>query len=195
MLEENLANAEDAARPNLRPELQDVHTVPPSEAAVLQPTQNPGDAAHPWVVPETFQQQADLLRFQVDPKGETEFQRNIKQQEVQNHRALTEQGIGFKNKQLELERYKTDKQKEIVEMQLKSRMELAKMEQAFELKLAKERKNTVFTNGLVHHTWNKAQPADQHQAIAMVLDAIFEPSTRKIESITVMYFIMIVLLS
>jgi len=174
---------------------QNVHTVLPSEAAVLQPTQNPGDAAHPWVVPETFQQQADLLRFQVDPKGETEFQRNIRQQEVQNHRVLTEQGIEFKNKQLELEKYKTDKQKEIVEMQLKSKMELAKMEQAFELKLAKERKNTVFTNGLVHHSWNKAQPADQHQAIAMVLDAIFEPSTRKVESITVMCFIKIVLLS
>jgi len=79
--------------------------------------------------------------------------------------------------------------KEIVAMQLKNKIELVKLEHAFELKMTKERKSGVFQKGLVHVSWNKSAPANHTQAINMMLDEIFESSTRKVDCIGVSFFI------
>jgi len=195
MLEANLREAEENVADCVREELSNVRTMPPG-ATLEVDGKHFVDATRPWIIPEDFEQQASLLRYQTDPVAESEHERKMQ-----------EQTLKFKNAELELSKYRLDKEtsskkellamhlkgkdadKEMLEMQLKNKIDLVKLEHAFELKMTKERKSGVFQKGLVHVSWNKSAPANHTQAINMMLDEIFESSTRKVDCIGVSFFI------
>ena len=159
----------------------------PSHAEQLSSDTAKGNANRPWLIPETFEQQNELLRFQVDPEGETVFQRNyaFKIVDVEHAKANnTEKQIELDNKKLDNDISEKEKDfqrhKELLEIQHLHRMDLDRV-------ASRKRRLDQF---LVSSTWNKDCPADWKQAVAITLNAILIPMSRKTCCIAVSVFLL-----
>ena len=129
----------------------------------------------PWFIPETFEQQNDLLRFQFDPAGETEFQRvyavqSLPLRQLQEETKQVQSEYEYKTKEAEYGEKEKDFQrhKELLQMQHDHQMQV--------MQVTMKRKMNQF---LIQSGWNQQSPADWKQAVAMVLNAIIVSKTRK----------------
>ncbi len=161
-------------------EMQGNRTVPPSQVAggPIRNNDRFGNMDHPWVLPTSWHEQQELLRYQVDPEAEADLQRSLAKKREESLLRIQEKA-NVHAQQVEL-------------LKLKHELSLASYDHKQESKNASTAavmtrsrcSNDDKAKMLVYPDWDLKNPATMHQAVAIFLDHYFESSSLMTNCVT-----------
>lgn len=187
-LEANMTQTEERAAPMLREELQGNRTVPPSQVAGLPVGRDANfiDAHHPHVLPETWEQQFDLMRYQTDPVAEASLRRLMDQKRFESELRMQEKR--------ELARLKAEADDRsaantmaIWDHKQQARTNSTTRSQSVGGSRTSRGGATAAldpTRFLIGQDWDQLNPTSAMQVMAIVIDQCFESSPRATEAVT-----------
>lgn len=186
ILEVNLVDTENAVAPMLDGELQGTRTVPPSRVAsipdlLIARGDRFGNLENPWIRPTTWEQQQQLLRYQLDKDREVEFQRRMEEKARESELRMAEKR--------EVARLKAESDVRAHQLSRdtfdhKQQFRTNSSTRSRSMVRQSAQQDDDPTGKLIHPDWDVKNPTTALQIMAIIVDRFFEKSPRATEAVT-----------